>query len=206
MRYYNVVSGFYLASFGFVLTCVISLQYISEEPFKCLVLRLVLTFINLITLCVSLLSFEIKSFLEDKIGYIKSFWNQNDICLFFMSITVFVMELNIFLNHRDTLEEDYGLLESDVPLDNVTRMLKKKAARGDNTFDVKEYYSNPTYETYLRMIYAILTINSFLKILNVAQFSENVAFLVKMLGFIFVKFSPFIFFWFGIIIMFSLCI
>ena len=56
------------------------------------------------------------------------------------------------------------------------------------------------------MCYGILSINVFLKILNVAQFSENVAFLVKMLGFIFEKFQPFILFWFGIIWMFSLCV
>lgn len=56
------------------------------------------------------------------------------------------------------------------------------------------------------MCYGILSINVFLKILNVAQFSENVAFLVKMLGFIFEKFQPFILFWFGIIWMFALCV
>jgi hypothetical protein len=126
-----------------------------------------------------------------------------------MSITVFLMELRIYLVERDNIESDYGidaLEEEGSAIEVAGRMLKKKAARGNNTFDVNDYYDVPWYENLLRMAYAILAINSFLKVLNVAQFSENVAFLVKMLGYIFVKFSPFIFFWFGIIVMFSLCI
>ena len=75
VRFYSVVSGFYLLSFALILTSIISMQYMSEEPYICLVIRLYLALANLIILSVSLLSFEIKSFLEDKLGYIKSFWN-----------------------------------------------------------------------------------------------------------------------------------
>jgi hypothetical protein len=41
---------------------------------------------NMLLLCVSLCTFEIRSFLSDKIGYFQSFWNLNDISLFVMSI------------------------------------------------------------------------------------------------------------------------
>lgn len=91
-----------------------------------------------------------------------------------MSMTIMVIEFYIYINHRDFLDEEYGLTltEEDIAAleanQVVTRMLKKKASRGSNTFDVTDYYSYPVYEVYLRMFYAILAINSFLKILNVA--------------------------------------
>ena len=109
VRYYSVVSGFYLASFGLILISIISMQQMSQYPYNCLVFRMILMSLNFIILCISLLTFEIKSFLEDKVGYIKSFWNQNDICLFFMSIAVLVQEFYIFYAHRSTLDDDYGL-------------------------------------------------------------------------------------------------
>lgn len=184
-------------------------------------LRCIITCLNLLVLCMSLCTFEIKSFLSDKLGYVQSFWNQNDMCLFLMSMTVCIMELMIFIQQRDNFEVDYGLLddeeEEEIPeggtaaarflMRGMKRMLRpKKKARGELVFDVAEYYSYPKYEQYLRMTYGILAINSFLKILNVAQFSANVAFLVKMLAFIFEKFKPFVIFWFAIIWMFALCV
>jgi hypothetical protein len=202
VRMYSIVSGFYLLSFSLVLICVLLLYWQNNFPYHMTFARTCISGLNLIVLCLSLCSFEIKSFLADKAGYLQSFWNQNDICLFITSATVFAMEIRALIVHGSNLDELYGLIEEDGPL----RMLKKKSARGDATFDVKVYYSYPEFETYLRMVYAILTINSYLKVLNVAQFSENVAFLVKMLGYIFNKFKPFILFWFGIMIMFSFCI
>jgi len=50
----------------------------------------------------------------------------------------------------------------------LRRILKKKRSRGNMTFNVKVYYGYPKFETWLRMVYAILTINSFLKVLNVS--------------------------------------
>lgn len=206
VRWYSVVSGFYLLSFSLVMINVVLLQYQKTNPVLMTSLRILIAFVNMLVLSVSLLTFEISSFLADTAGYIKSFWNQNDICLFFMTITVFLLELRIWICYRDDLNEQYGI-EEKVFDEVLGRMLKKKkAARGDGVIDVYDYYSYPEYDQWLRFVYGILVINSFLKILNVAQFSENVAFLVKMLGYMFEKFQPFILFWFAIMIMFAFCV
>jgi hypothetical protein len=210
VRYYSVVSGFYLLSFSLVVLNVLLLGWQNNEPFYMTLVRTCIASLNLFVLCLSLCTFEIKSFLADKAGYITSFWNQNDICLFMTSATVFALELRALLVYGKGLDDLYPEPIAPPPEeegdDLLRRILKKKKRRGPSSFDVKVYYSYPEFETWLRMVYAILTINSFLKVLNVSQFSENVAFLIKMLGYIFNKFKPFIFFWFGIMVMFSLCI
>lgn len=97
VRYYSVVSGFYLASFSLVILNVLLLGWQNNEPYKMTFARTCISGFNVLVLCLSLCSFEIKSFLADKAGYIQSFWNQNDMCLFFTSATVFVLELRALL-------------------------------------------------------------------------------------------------------------
>lgn len=174
---------------------------------------------NLIVLCMSLCTFEIKSFLADKSGYIKSFWNQNDICLFCSSTAVLVLEIRHFVLHRSEYDDLYveeeekeviadDLNATDISAALLRRMLKpkKQGGLGDlGGFDPYGYYEYPIWESYLRVVYSILVVNTFLKMLNVAQFSEQVAFIVKMLETIFEVFSPFLMFNFSIMIMFSFC-
>ena len=70
MRWYGVVSGFYLLSFSLVMINVILLQYQKTEPVMMTRLRILISFTNMLVLSVSLLTFEISSFLADTAGYI----------------------------------------------------------------------------------------------------------------------------------------
>ena len=82
----------------------------------------------MVVLCVSLCTFELKSFLIDKLGYFQSFWNWNDILLFvFSGLTLFqeiraLVKGNILeLSNIDVLEEE----DSDTA-ETLLRILKKK--------------------------------------------------------------------------------
>jgi hypothetical protein len=100
-----------------------------------------------------------------------------------MTITVCLMELRIIICYRNDLEAAYGLSLDPFDIDDeevkegrtligyFRRFLKGRSKKGKAVFEVNLYYSYPTYEQYLRFVYAVLVINSFLKVLNVAQFS-----------------------------------
>jgi hypothetical protein len=109
--------------------CIISLSYQESYPRKLTLFRCFLAFFNVVILSGTLLTFEIGSFLADTANYITSFWNQNDICLYFMTIAVFILEARILILHRDNLEEDYGLNEETFifkeELPSGLRFLKK---------------------------------------------------------------------------------
>jgi hypothetical protein len=64
-------------------------------------IRIILLGANLLLLCLSLCTFEIRSFLADKIGYFQSFWNLNDICLFMMSLLTLFEEVKAFMQNKD---------------------------------------------------------------------------------------------------------
>lgn len=70
VRYYSIVSGFYLLSFTLVVSCVLLLGWQNNFPYHMTFARTCISGFNLIVLCLSLCSFEIKSFMADKIGYI----------------------------------------------------------------------------------------------------------------------------------------
>lgn len=88
-------------------------------------------------------------------------------------------------------------------------MLKpKKTTGGDGgggEWIADDYYDYPLWESYIRVTYSVLIINSHLKVLNVAQFSESVAFIVKMLETVFTVFMPFLLLNFSIMVCFSFC-
>lgn len=98
------------------------------------------------------------------------------------------LELRAFILYNKQFNEIYGL-EEDNNSESDMRMLKpKKTTSGDGgggTFVPAEYYSYPLWESYIRVTYSVLIINTHLKVLNVAQFSESVAFIVKMLETVF---------------------
>jgi hypothetical protein len=72
------------------------LRWYVEAPIESSHARLVMLEINICILCVSLVTFEIKSIFNDKLEYFKSFWNLNDVTLFIMSILCLVLEYKNF--------------------------------------------------------------------------------------------------------------
>lgn len=81
----------------------------------------------------------------------------------------------------------------------LLRMLKKKKrGGGSNLSDFYDYYSYDSWQQWIRISYCILCIHSSLKVLNVAQFNENIAFLVKILSKVFHNLLPFFLLWFAI--------
>ena len=58
-------------------------------------------------LILSLCTFELKSFLVDKVGYLQSFWNWNDILLFVVSALTLFQEIYALVKGKiKTLEMD----------------------------------------------------------------------------------------------------
>lgn len=86
VRYFGIVSGCYVASFFLIVTASILLKWQDDYPKEIQMARISLLGTNLLILCLSLCTFEIRSFMADKVGYFKSFWNLNDISLFVMSV------------------------------------------------------------------------------------------------------------------------
>jgi hypothetical protein len=56
--------------------------------------------LNMLVLILSLCTFELKSFLVDKIGYFRSFWNWNDVLLFIFSFIVLFQEMNALIKGK----------------------------------------------------------------------------------------------------------
>ena len=175
--------------------------------------RITLLGINMVVLCVSLCTFELKSFLIDKLGYFQSFWNWNDILLFvFSGLTLFqeiraLVKGNILeLSNIDVLEEE----DSDTA-ETLLRILKKKKKKGGagevtNDFDPSDYYDTEPWQQWMRVSYCLLCLHISIKVLSVAQFNENIAFLVKILAKVFQNLFPFFLLWFAIQFMFGLAI
>lgn len=97
VKYFSVVSGCYCLSFVLIVSASILLKWHEQYPAEMQIARIFLLGSNLLLLCCSLCTFEIRSFLSDKAGYFKSFWNLNDVMLFFMSTVVVVQEIKAFI-------------------------------------------------------------------------------------------------------------
>ena len=61
--------------------------------------------VNMFLLCISLCTFEFKSFLVDKIGYFQSFWNWNDILLFLFSFITLFQEIKALVKGKIEIVE-----------------------------------------------------------------------------------------------------
>ena len=69
--------------------------------------RIIILSLNMLVLILSLCTFELKSFLVDKVGYLKSFWNWNDILLFVVSALTLFQEIHAVVKGQvRTLEID----------------------------------------------------------------------------------------------------
>ena len=201
VKYFSIVSGCYVFSFLLIVSASILLKWQEKEEKLMQLCRISLLGLNLLVLCLSLCTFEIRSFLTDKIGYFQSFWNLNDISLFIMSIVTLFQELKAFISNKD---------EYDKPDDvtNALRMLKKKrrGGGGGNTFDPADYYDYEPWLQWLRVSYCLLIVTVSVKVLNVAQFNDSIAFLVKILEKVISVILPFVVLWICIIVMFSFCV
>jgi hypothetical protein len=108
------------------------------------------------------------------------------------------------MQNKDT----YGLEDLDEE-DSLLRFLKKKrrsGGGGGSDFDPIEYYDYEEWLQWLRVFYCFLIINVSVKVLNVAQFNDSIAFLVKVLGKVVSVILPFVVLWMCIIIMFTFCV
>jgi hypothetical protein len=204
VKYFSIVSGCYVLSFCLIVSASVLLKWQKEEPKLMQMLRISLLGLNLLLLCISLCTFEIRSFLADKLGYFQSFWNLNDIGLFIMSTVTLFQELKSFISNRggydSEIDEDDG--------ESMLRMLKKKrrGGGGGSEFDPADYYTYDPWLQWLRVSYCMLIVTVCVKVLNVAQFNDSIAFLVKILEKVISVILPFVVLWICIIIMFSFCI
>ena len=166
-------------------------------------MRIFLLGSNFLLLCCSLITFEVRSFMSDKLGYFKSFWNLNDVTLFLMSMVVLTQELKAYSQNKNL----YGLPVIDEKDDNddlLLRMLKKKKKKRGSGLDLDpaEYYNYDSWLEWLRVSYCILIMNVSVKVLNVAQFNDSIAFLVKILEEVVSVILPFLVLWLSIMWMF----
>lgn len=177
--------------------------------------RISLLGLNMVVLFLSLCTFELKSFLIDKLGYLQSFWNWNDILLFVLSgLTLFQEIRALVKGNIQSLE--YILVfgeEADAGTDDsLLRILKKKKRAGEgevggaDEFDPSDYYDSEIWQQWMRVSYCLLCLHISIKVLSVAQFNENIAFLVKILSKVFEDLLPFFLLWFAIQFMFGLTI
>ena len=107
VKYYNVVSGCYICSFVLIGISSIFLHWMESKPTTSSTARIILLSLNMMVLILSLCTFELKSFLVDKVGYLQSFWNWNDILLFVVSALTLFQEIYALVKGRiKTLEMD----------------------------------------------------------------------------------------------------
>ena len=69
-KYFRVVSGCYFLSFVLIISSSFLLRWHRTQPYSMQLGRIGILGVNLILLCASLCTFEIKSFLADKMAYI----------------------------------------------------------------------------------------------------------------------------------------
>jgi hypothetical protein len=96
VRLYRIISLLYMCSYALIIGASMGLRWYVEAPIESSRARLVMLEINMCILCVSLVTFEIKSIFNDKLEYFKSFWNLNDVTLFIISILCLVLEYKNF--------------------------------------------------------------------------------------------------------------
>lgn len=177
MRLYNVVSGMYVTSYLLIISSSLALRFFHTHPVLSSEIRAILLSVNIVILILSLGTFEVKSMIESGLSYFESFWNKNDIMLFCMSIVCLVQE---FLNLKYQIKKQSRHL-AEVPdeEDMIPQIIG---------FDYKSYYkAYDPHESALRVLYAILVINTHVKTLNVLSFYSSVAFIIKAMAAVFAE-------------------
>lgn len=194
----------YLGSYGLIIASSIALRWYHTDPILSSEVRLVLLLLNLLVLCCSLATFEVKSMIEDGFEYFESFWNKNDMMLFAMSIICLVQEyLNFAYQKRKIgrfLEGDEEMLEEEEEEEVVPDYPIEKG------FDYKKYYkAYDPHESILRVCYSMLIINTHIKTLNVLSFYSSVAFIIKAMQRVIIDIQGYAIFFFFLVTMYALC-
>jgi len=175
------------------------LRWYVEAPVESSRARLVMLEINMCILCVSLVTFEIKSIFNDKLEYFKSFWNLNDVTLFIMSILCLVLEYKNFKYQQSLVNRELA-----DPAPTTTALTAEEEALA-NAFDYKAYYlAYDPIESTLRVCYSILIINTHIKTLNVLSFYESVAFILRAMESVFLEIRAFAVFYLFVTMVFAL--
>jgi len=139
--------------------------------------------INAVLIFFSVGIFEFRQILTQKFKYLESFWNVNDIMTFIFAMALAITELIYGAN------VEYQNVEETTP-DGGVRLLAKRRPKGGSsatiTVDIsgslEEIEIDARTKQWIRVFYAVLILNMFFKLLNVAQVYKSVGYLVKMLS------------------------
>lgn len=129
-------------------------------------------------MCASVGIFETRQIIESGIDYLKSMWNINDILLFLSTCALLVMEvlyLRILYAEDDKESENVRILKPK----------KKPKSGGGSSSVVLDPDGNPIelpkehlYKVWIRILYVVVILASFFKVLNIAQIFKQVGYLV----------------------------
>lgn len=161
---------------------------------------------NLIMLCMSLMTFEVKSMLEDGFAYFSSFWNKNDMMLFVMSIICLVQEISNLKYQSKAFQTNVLAL----PLRGLEETAEEEAEPLQDIFsvsgfDYKGYYMHyDSHESITRVCYSLLIINTHIKTLNVLSFYPSVAFIIKAMQRVIEEIQGYAVFFFFLVLMYAL--
>jgi len=161
---------------------------------------------NLIMLCMSLMTFEVKSMLEDGLAYFSSFWNKNDMMLFVMSIICLVQEISNLKYQSKAFQTSVLAL----PLRGLEETAEEEAEDlpdifSVSGFDYKGYYMHyDPHESITRVCYSLLIINTHIKTLNVLSFYPSVAFIIKAMQRVIEEIQGYAVFFFFLVLMYAL--
>jgi hypothetical protein len=156
----------FMLSYVLIASASLCLRSYHTDPVTSAYIRCTFLTLNLLILTLTLGIIEIKTISENGLSYFNSFWNKNDLMLLFMSMTCLIQE---------SMELDYQKKTHIGPINRTVRPLA-----ADGGFDYIGYYqAYDPHESYLRVTYSILLINSHIKTLNVLSFYSSVAFIIK---------------------------
>ena len=164
VKFYNVVSSMYIAAYLSILMASVALRWAESHPYMSSVVRTCLLVVNLVNLSLSLGAFEIKSLINDGFDYFTSFFNQNDMMLFALSVACLVQEVINMKKNKDVPNPEPVDTEAD-----------------DYEFAPLTFYTYDSRMSYMRVSYSVLVVVVHIKILNVLSFYASIAFLVKMM-------------------------
>ena len=182
----------YMLSYVLIVSASLFLRSYHTDPVTSAQIRCAFLTLNLIVLTLTLGVIEMKSIIANGLSYLNSFWNKNDVMLFFMSMTCLIQEI---------IELDYQKKTHIGPID---RTVRPPSANGG--FDFLRYYKDyDPNESYLRVTYSILLINSHLKTLNVLSFYSSVAFIIKAMESVFYGIRGYGVFYLFLVSMYALC-
>jgi hypothetical protein len=196
---YIIMSSLYAVSFMLIVACALSLSWDLEYHEVYASYRNIANVINLVIVVTSVCTFEVRQLCEEGWDYFKSFYNISD--LSFVIFTIIVLVLNY-------LDQPKFWVSAEDVTDPVYRMLKPKGSSVTDEAAITatgiDLHDHTLLVQCVRCAYSFLVLFAFIKMLQLAQFFDQVAFLVKMIGGIMGKSVPFLFFFLTVVVTFSL--